>query len=392
MLLNSHVETGISEVPADANNSSWAARNPDRPFLMSRAPLNAAQKAQANAQRASRKISAAQHKETEDMLTDQNDRIEAITSEHGVTQDKVKKLMGGERYYKKGSQNMQLANALIHAKAQEVNADHPCGAKYSLDEIQEMVKADESMQNLVHEEQQEYINKLNECRALQNMSVCTMNTAAAQDVQSTLDNVFKMLDGLALRTGIYTCLFASRGHVYDTVQAMWFGTDNVMDFWEDVLQTEADEIMRKLEQWACMADLDKRETVQNMQHVYMRLLNSGLRTIAKQRDVHINYTNFNTAMKENLAIDLKGRPEGVPFQSPTSMNGLKALLKVHDTLKDGSCRWSHMSPHQWEEYAAKLAACRKKGEVIGKLHKKRADAGVPRKHKGKENVPLRKRV
>jgi hypothetical protein len=48
-------------------------------------------------------------------------------------------------------------------------------------------------------------------------------------------------------------MFASHGHVYDTAQAMWFGTDNVMDFWEDVLQMEADEIARKLEQWACMA-------------------------------------------------------------------------------------------------------------------------------------------
>ncbi|KAG1857941.1 hypothetical protein C8R48DRAFT_606727, partial [Suillus tomentosus] len=352
------------------------------------------------AQRASRNFLAAQRKETEDALTgairrllaEQNDRIKAIASEHGVTQDKVKKLMGGERYYKKGSRNTQLTNVLIHAKAQEVNADHPCGAKYSLDKIREMVKADESMQNLVHEEQQEYITKLNECCALQNMSIHATNTAAARDVQSTLDNVFKMLDGLALRTGIYTCLFASRGHVYNTAQATWFSTDNVMDFWEDVLQTEADEIARKLEQWACMADLDEHEMVQNMQHVCTRLLNSGLRTIAKRRDICINYTNFDIAMKDKLTIDLKGWPEGVPFQSPTSINDLKALLKVCDALKDGSCRWFHMSPHQREEYAAKLTAHQKKGEVIGKLCKKHADAGVPHKCKGKENAPLRKRV
>ncbi|KAG1884119.1 hypothetical protein F4604DRAFT_1575077, partial [Suillus subluteus] len=258
-----------------------------------------------------------------------------------VTQDKVKKLMGGERYYK-GSQNTQLTNALIHAKAQEVNADRPRGAKYSLDEIREMVKADKSMQNLVHKKQQEYINKLNERCTLQNMSVHAMNTAAAQDVQSMLDNVFKMLDGLALRTGIYTCLFASHGYVYDTAQATWFGMDNVMDFWEDVLQTEADKITWKLEQWACMA--------------------------AKRRDICINYTNFDTAMKEKLAIDLKGWPEGVPFQSPTSINDLNALLKVCDALKDGSCRWFHMSLCQQEEYAAKLTVHQKKGEVIGKPH------------------------
>ncbi|KAG1903495.1 uncharacterized protein F5891DRAFT_977619 [Suillus fuscotomentosus] len=298
--LNSHVETGTSEVPADANNSSWAARNPDQPVLMSRAPLNAAQKAQANAQRASRKISAAQCKGTEDALTGaiqwllagQNDRIEAIASEHGVTQDKVNKLMGGERYYKKGSQNTQLANALIHAKAQEVNADRPRGAKYSLDEIREIVKADKSMQNLVHEEQQEYTTKLNEHRALQNM--------------------------------------------------------------------KADEIMRKLEQWACMAGRN-----------ILIHLDLDERTIAKWRDICINYTNFDIAMKDKLAIDLKGWPEGVPFQSPTSINDLKALLK---------------------DYAAELAACRKKGEVIGKPCKKRTDAGVPCKRKGKENAPLRKRV
>ncbi|KAG1787593.1 uncharacterized protein HD556DRAFT_1246585, partial [Suillus plorans] len=84
--------------------------------------------------------------------------------------------------------------------------------------------------------------KLNEHRALQHMSIRATNTAAARDVQSTLDTIFKMLDSLAVRTGIYTCLFASRGHVYDTAQATWSGTDNVMDFWEDVVQMEADKI------------------------------------------------------------------------------------------------------------------------------------------------------
>ncbi|KAG1905551.1 uncharacterized protein F5891DRAFT_934297, partial [Suillus fuscotomentosus] len=96
----------------------------------------------------------------------------------------------------------------------------------------------------------------------------------------------------------------------------------------------------------------------------------------------INYTNFNIAMKDKLAIDLKGWPEGVLFQSPTSINDLKALLKVRDALKDGSCHWFRMSPRQREEYAAELAARRKKGEVIGKPRKKRADAGVPCKRKG----------
>jgi hypothetical protein len=56
-----------------------------------------------------------------------------------------------------------------------------------------MVKADDTLRNLTAEEQQEYIDKLNEHRALQNMSVRATNTAAARDVQSTLDSVFKMV-------------------------------------------------------------------------------------------------------------------------------------------------------------------------------------------------------
>jgi hypothetical protein len=120
------------EIPPNstyANNSSWAARNANRPILTPRAPLNTAQKARANAQKASRKLSAEQRKEAEDALTaaiqrllaEENAKIDAIALEHSVTQDKVKKLMGGEKYYK-GNRNMQLANAFIHGKAQEVNA------------------------------------------------------------------------------------------------------------------------------------------------------------------------------------------------------------------------------------------------------------------------------
>ncbi|KAG2738598.1 hypothetical protein P692DRAFT_201695481, partial [Suillus brevipes Sb2] len=184
------------------------------------------------------------------------------------------------------------------------------------------------------------------------------NTAVARDVQSTLDGVFKTLDAFAVRTGIYACLFASRGHVYDTTQATWFGTDNIMDFWEDVLQMEADEITRKLEQWACMA---------------------GRSIFLLRRDIRINYTNFGTAIKEKLGIDLKGWPEGIPFQSPTSINDHNALLKLRNALKDGSCHWFRMTPRQREEHSAQLAARRKRGETVGKPRKKRSDAGVPRK-------------
>ncbi|KAG2126567.1 uncharacterized protein EDB93DRAFT_1097035 [Suillus bovinus] len=372
----------------DTNNSSWAARNPNRPIIAPCAPLNPVQKACANAQRASRKISSQQRKESEvalhssiqQLLADQAQKMNEIALEHSISVEKVKKLVGGTKHYTVG-RCVQLENALMHTKAEEVNRDLPRGAKYTPGEIHQMVKDNKTMQDLTEEEKQELVDKLSEHRALRNMSVRATNTAAARDVQSTLDTIFKMLDGLAVRTGMYACLFASRGHVYDTAQATWFGTDNIMDFWEDVLQTEADEIARKLEQWACMIgrNIDEHETVQNMQCVCTRLLNSGLRTIAKRCDIRINYANFDTAIKEKLLIDMKGWSKGVPFQSPTNINDLNALLKLRGALKDGSCHWFRMTPHQCDKFHALLDARRKSGEKVGKPRKKRADAGMPRK-------------
>ncbi|KAG1727462.1 uncharacterized protein EDB91DRAFT_1061143, partial [Suillus paluster] len=106
----------------------------------------------------------------------------------------------------------------------------------------------------------------------------------------------------------------------------------------------------------------------------------------------INYTNFDTAIKEKLGIDLRGWPEDVPFQSPTSINDLNTLWKLHDALREGYCRWFRMTPRQHDEFVTGLAARCKRGEVISKPCKKRSDAGVACKQKGKENGRPTKRV
>ena len=59
------------------------------------------------------------------------------------------------------------------------------------------------------------------------------------------------------------CLFATRGHVYDSSQPFWYRMDNMMDFWEDVMDLEADEIVCKLEQWACMHGKSKSDVFYN---------------------------------------------------------------------------------------------------------------------------------
>ncbi|KIK10652.1 hypothetical protein PISMIDRAFT_108411, partial [Pisolithus microcarpus 441] len=169
------------------------------------------------------------------------------------------------------------------------------------------------------------------------------------------------LDGLAFHTGIYVCLFTTCGHVYDSSQPFWYGTDNVMDFWEDVMDLEPDEIICKLEQWACVhgKNMEEHNSVEGMQQMCACILNSSL---------HV-------AIKEKHGIDLLGWPEGMPFQSPHAIINTEHLQSLCDALKADTCCWAYMSRQQCLEYQDRLKEQQTAGEVVGKACKKQSDVG-----------------
>ncbi|KAI6013627.1 hypothetical protein BKA83DRAFT_4130284 [Pisolithus microcarpus] len=335
------------------NKSTWAARNPGWPVTQPRQPLTTVEKEHHSAHAASRQISAAQRKDRDVLLNEAirklSDEFEAkvqvVATTHNVTQEKVKKLLGGHKYYQ-NPRGTQLANAIIHDKAHEVNEGRACGEKLTLQQIQGLARADPKYQDMTQDEKDELLRALTEYWALKNTSVRATNSAAARDVQSTLEHIFKILDGLALRTGVYVCLFATRGHVYDSSQPFWYGTDNVMDFWEDVMDLEPDEIVRKMEQWACMHG----------------------KNIEERNSVEARY-----------GIDLLGWPEGVPFQSPRAITNTEHLRTLRDALKAGTCHWAYMSRQQCEQYQDQLKERRTAGEAVGKPRKKHSDAGRKRR-------------
>ncbi|KAI5985268.1 hypothetical protein EDD15DRAFT_2130617, partial [Pisolithus albus] len=247
----------------------------------------------------------------------------------------------------------------------------------SLQQIRDLAKVDPKYQDMTQDEKDELLRALTEYRALKNVSVRATNLAAARDAQSTLEHIFKILDGLALHTGIYVCLFATRGHVYDSSQPFWYGTDNVMDFWEDIMDLEPDEIVRKLEQWAY---IEERNSVEGMQRMCARILNSGLRScVVAKKKIRINFINFEVAIKARYGIDILGWPEGVPFQSPHAITNAEHLRILHDALKAGMCHWAYMSRQHLEQFQDQLKERRSAGELIGKPRKRRSDAGRKRR-------------
>ncbi|KAI6154664.1 hypothetical protein BKA82DRAFT_4382535 [Pisolithus tinctorius] len=410
---------GVSVVKAAGNKSTWATQNPGRPVMQPRQPLSAVEKDHRSAHAASRQISAAQRRDRDTLLNDAiqslaNEfemKVQAVATTHNVTSEKVKKLLGSHKYYQ-NPRSTQLANAIIHDKANEVNEGRARGEKLSLQQIRELARVDPKYQDMTQDEKDELLRALTEYHTLKNVSVRATNSAAARDAQSTLEHVFKILDGLALRTGIYACLFATRGHVYDSSQPFWYGTDNVMDFWEDVMDLEPDEIVRKLEQWACMhgKNIEERNSVEGMQRMCARILNSGLHEysfylltapdmrvytgVVAKKKIRINFVNFEVAIKEKYGIELLGWPESVPFQSPRATTNAEHLRTLRDALKAGTCRWAYMSMQQRMQHADRLKERRIAGEAVGKPRKKRSDAGrkcrrtAPGKGKAPKSVAL----
>ncbi|KAG1901631.1 uncharacterized protein F5891DRAFT_1187510 [Suillus fuscotomentosus] len=345
------------EAVATGKNSSWAARNPGRPVLTTHqgeAVLNDAVKS---------------------LATTYADMIEKLADEHSVTTEKVKLLLGCKTFYK-NKQGPTLHNAIVHVKALELNEGRPMGAKYTL-------------------EKKDYILKLKEHRMQQCLSVCATNLAASKDAQVTLDKVFKELEALALHTGMYVCLFATHGHVYDTNQAMWFGTDNVMYFWEDVLSLQPDYITKQLELWGCNQNknINERDSVENMQRQSKHLLESGFNVITKGHNICMVYMNFETSIKEKHGINIKGWPENVLFTSPYKIGTVDKIRSLHHALQNGTCHWVNFTPHQHQEHIQHLDARHKAGETVRAPRKKHSDAGVSCKHRSaKEKVPPSKRV
>ncbi|KAI5986449.1 hypothetical protein EDC04DRAFT_2913328 [Pisolithus marmoratus] len=189
-----HPEVLITEGICDV--STWATCNPDTCIIQPHPPRQILE-----AQKASWAITCEQRvmkktlldKAVQEYLTQQALRMEEIALRHNVMVEYLKGIV-------------QRHNALLHVKALEVNADCPSGSKYSLKEIQQMVKEDKKLQNLTQEEMDEYIIALNEHCDTKIHGIRANNVAAVRDVLMTTDKITKELHGLHNRTGIYATL------------------------------------------------------------------------------------------------------------------------------------------------------------------------------------------
>jgi hypothetical protein len=115
----------MSEPLRNANSSTWAARNPTRSTIHRRTPPPRV----SDAQKASRKIKQDRkieltnrlHDSIAEHLDEQKLKIEALGLMHNVTPKRISDMISSQTNYRT-SRKVQLTNALVHAKAKEMNA------------------------------------------------------------------------------------------------------------------------------------------------------------------------------------------------------------------------------------------------------------------------------
>ncbi|KAG0701647.1 hypothetical protein DFH29DRAFT_1000066 [Suillus ampliporus] len=346
------------------NTSSWAARNPTRAVICTRTPPPRL----TEAQKATRKIRRDQkmektkllHDAIAEYLAEQKTKTEVLACAHSITPKSINDIIGSQTNYHK-SCKPQLTNALIHAKAKEMNADQPIGSRYTLAELHEMVANDPQTKNLTKEEKVAYIVALNEHRKQKGLS----------------------LDDLRIHTGIYTTLFIVRGHINNTIQSAMHGTNNTEDFWEDVYEHPMADFLRQYEQWACTQNqnLNERDSLETVQKQVHKLILHGLVAVTGKKGIVMNYNNYDTVIVEMYGVRLVGWPQGVKFISPSNIGMVGDIRKLRDALKGRTCYWKALTQAEIKAHSAELEARHSAGEVVCKPRKKRSDSGVPRKRK-----------
>ncbi|KAG1877291.1 hypothetical protein F4604DRAFT_1580827 [Suillus subluteus] len=363
----------------DANSSTWAARNPTRSVIRARTPPPRL----SDAQKASRKVKRDQKMEKTKRLHDavalyldeQKSKIGSLSSAHNVTPTYINNIIGSHTKYRT-TRKVQLTNALIHAKAKEMNTDQPVGSRYTLVELREMVTNDPQMKELTKDEKAGYIAALSEHREQNVTNVRGNNMAAARDVLLTTERVVKELDDLRIHTGTYATMFVVRGHINDTIQSSMHGTDNSEDFWEDVYDIPMADYLRQYEQWACTQNqMATSITIRNLHVVSLTVALTG------KKNITMNYSNYETAVVETYAVRLIGWPASIKFINPSNIGTVGDIRKLRDALKARTCYWTALTPVEVKAHTAELDVRRSAGEVVRKPRKKRSDAGGSRKRK-----------
>ncbi|KAJ7572099.1 hypothetical protein C8J56DRAFT_809579 [Mycena floridula] len=280
-----------------------------------------------------------------DFVKEQEEKLELIAQEEGVTVAHCHDLLGTALKQKR---KVNLRNALVSLKSAELNEDRAPGEKLKLKEIQAAVAADETMKDVSTTEAAKVKELLAEKRLVKAQGARVSHASEAKDITAFMRRMADESFNLHQRTGAISFGFVTRAAVNCTATPGWWATGNATDFVKEKLNVTMWDLMRTFETWAAAAlsRLPSLHNVADRKAECAAIILSNLRYITHSRDISMSYTHYDRDLVVAQQVHLVGWPHGVPFRAPSTLTRAGDIRALLEALQCGSCYWTKVNREQ----------------------------------------------
>ncbi|KAJ7574181.1 hypothetical protein C8J56DRAFT_902593 [Mycena floridula] len=279
-----------------------------------------------------------------DFVKEQEEKLELIAQEEGVTVAHCHDLLGTALKQKR---KVNLHNALVSLKSAELNEDRAPGEKLKLKEIQAAVAADETMKDVSTTEAAKVKELLAEKRLLKAQGARVSHASEAKDITAFMRRMADESFNLHQRTGAISFGFVTRAAVDCTATPGWWATGNATDFVKEKLNVTMWDLMRTFETWTAAALGPLGSSLHNVadrKAECAAIILSNLRYITHSRDISMSYTHYDRDLVVAQKVHLVGWPHGVPFRAPSTLTRAGDIRALLEALQCGSCYWTKSDP------------------------------------------------
>ncbi|EGO18420.1 hypothetical protein SERLADRAFT_412243 [Serpula lacrymans var. lacrymans S7.9] len=170
----------------------------------------------------------------------------------------------------------------------------------------------------------------------------------------------------------------------------WYGSDNSLNFLQDVLKIDPGEVSRLFALWECTCNQNTSEldTLAVVHSQCVELIQTGLNCLLNNGAVSMNYVNYKTAIVQTHKVRLVNWPTGLKFVNPSFIGTVGDIQTLRNSLRTSKYHWEKLKRLQQMAHKLNLERCQEAGEIVGKPQKQRSDAGT--KCKVEEELPQHK--
>ncbi|KAF7341886.1 hypothetical protein MSAN_02044200 [Mycena sanguinolenta] len=365
--------------------SAHATRNPGKRVQLSRRRLGLSGAERVNA--AIKTLESRQRKHDYEEAIDQfflyrDVEISRIAKAHGKSERVVRNLLCHKTQYKT-QRKKTLRNAILHdraLKAKESGESKQLG-DYQ-EELQEDVDegiADVTRESLGEEEYKRLMDQLEDHRKTKKRGVRMTAKAAATDARQTAVRVGEELIDLHERTGVRAFAVFSRGNGDDAALPHYVESGGAISFFPDELRIPSVEALRRFERFACTCDNggEEKNDINMVRSFVAKVVQDGLREIKNNGTLHMEYANYDSAIRAELGVEMKGWPSDIPVERAANMN-VESARRIRDGFKSGAIHWAWIPKAERDALIAGLNTERAAGNGSLRKRAERSDKGVLR--------------